>query len=497
VSDGARERGASKVVARNAAVRTVGEVVAKLASVVFFVAAARKLGEGAFGDFMFAVSLSTILFLIAGFGTEELLTREVSRDRDRIHDYLSNVVAVKAVSSIALFGVGVVIVNLGSYSGEVRLAFYLVAGGIALENFGRTWGSVFQAYERMEYISAVLILQRLVTAVAGVAVLAAGGGLVAVSGVYTGAALLGFVVGAWALRRYVVQVEWRVDRSRWVSIARAGVPIGMLAVLSMTLIKLDQTLISFLGGDDANVENGFYGAAFRLVEATLFISWSFSAAMLPWLSRQEQADGGDGRLAGGYAFALKALAAVLLPIAVVFMLLAHPIVDLVYGAQYAEAVPSLQLLGAMTFFFGINEFAAILLISRDRPGSFTKLLGGVVVLNVVSNVILIPPHGATGAATSALISGVVLAVFGLVLARRVVGPINPVRALLAPGLAAGAMAAAIALTGQHLLSGVVVGGLTYVVALLAVERLAFAEDFGTFASLLRSLTSRRGTPEAV
>ena len=74
------------------------EVVAKIASVVFFVATARVLGEESFGDFMFAISFTTVLFVVSGFGTEELLAREVSRERSTVHHFLSNTVAVKAVS---------------------------------------------------------------------------------------------------------------------------------------------------------------------------------------------------------------------------------------------------------------------------------------------------------------------------------------------------------------------------------------------------------------
>ena len=81
-------------------------------------------------------------------------------------------------------------------------------------------------------------------------------------------------------------------------------------------------------------------------------------------------------MAGGFELGEKALTAVLLPIAIVFVLLAHPMIDLIYGSQYEDAVPSLQLLGAMTVFFGINEFAAIALIARDRPFTFTRVLLG-------------------------------------------------------------------------------------------------------------------------
>jgi len=479
--------GGGRLVARNAALRTGGEVVAKLASIVFFVATARVLGEESFGDFMFAISFTTVLFIVAGFGTEELLAREVSRDRSRVHHFLSNVVAIKAAISVALFGVAFLVMTVADYPAEVRASVYLVGLGICLETFGRTWGAVFQAWERMEFISLVLILQRVLTAGGGVIALALGGGLIEVSAVYAGATAVGFLAGAMFLRRHIVRPRWTVETARWWGIVKAGVPIGLMTLLFNVLLRLDQTLLSFLSGGN-NREVGFYGAAFRLVEATLFVSWSFSAALLPWLARGE---GGAARLADGFELGQKALTSVLMPVAVVFVLLADPLVQLVYGSAYDDAVPSLQLLGAMTLFFGINEFAAMALVARNKPGLFTRSLVSMIVVNVALNVALIPPLGATGAALAALISGVALAALGQMFVGKAVGRLRLVRSFATPLLAGAAMALAVVATGQELVPGLVAGSLAYLITLVGAERLLFPHDFSRFKGLLRRRTGGR------
>jgi O-antigen/teichoic acid export membrane protein len=475
----------SRRIARNAALRTGGEVVAKLASVAFFVAMARELGQEGFGDFMFALSLSTVLILAAGFGTEELITREVARDRGRVHGYLSNVMAVKALTSVALLLVVVAIVNVGGYSSEARIAVYLVSIGTAVENFGRTWHSVFQAYERMELISISLILQRVLTAGIGIGVLLSGGGLIAVSIVFMGGAVVGVLTANWALRRFVVAPRWELDRSRWVSLVRAGLPIGIAALLFTVLLRVDASLLSFLKGGD-NSEVGIYGAAFRLIEATLFISWAFTAAMLPWMARQE---GGAG-LARGYELGLKAMSAVLLPIGLGFVLLAPQLIDLLYGAAYGPAVTPLRLLGAMTVLYGINSFAATLLIARDRPGDFTRIVGLVAAQNIAFNFILIPPYGADGAALNAALSGLLLAGLSIWKVTSTTGAISLVRAFAGPVAGGVAMTAVILLTDLPLVPAALAGVAAFLVVLLAFERVVFHDDFARLRELLR----RRGEP---
>ena len=299
---------ASQTVAWNAAARTVGEVVAKLASVVFFLVVARELGADRFGDLIFALSFMTVITLPSGFGTEELIARDVARDPELVHEYASNVMAIKVALSVALVLLGEAIVLLLDYSSEVALVVLIVGAAVAIENLGRTWGAVLQAYQRQEVVAVALIVQRVLTAAAGVGVIALGGGLVAVSVVMLVSALVGFAVATVAMQRLVVAVRPRIDVARWRPLMMAGVPIGTVAVLLVALVKIDQSLLSFLS-EEGNRDVGFYGAAFRLTEATWFIGWAISAAMLPWFAAHGRRPGrgrigvragdeGHGRRAG-------------------------------------------------------------------------------------------------------------------------------------------------------------------------------------------------------
>ena len=148
--------------------------------------------------------------------------------------------------------------------------------------------------------------------------------------VFLGGSLVGFLTAARVLRRFVVRPRLALHRSRWWPLIKAGAPIGVATLLLTVLVKVDQVLISFLSGGD-NREVGLYGAAFRLVEATMFISWAFTAAFLPWAARQSPAT--TARLARGYELGNKALAAVLIPVGITFAVLAVPLIDLFYGTS--------------------------------------------------------------------------------------------------------------------------------------------------------------------
>lgn len=461
-------------IARNAAVRAAGEVIGKAASLAFFVAMARELGRDGFGDFMFALSLSSVFMIAAGFGTEDLISREVARDRSRVHGYLANVVAVKALLSLVLLLVVALIVNIGDYPSDARAAVYIVGLGVAAENLGRTWHSVFTAFERLEMISISLVIQRTLTAAIGVAILLSGGGLIAVSIVFTAGAFVGLAIATLVLRRFVVTPRWELDRSRWWPLIKTGVPIGFASLLFSVLLRLDAALLGLLtGGGGDNSEVGVYGAAFRLVEATLFITWAFSASVLPWLARRQDPEA----VARGYELSAKAITAVLMPIALTFVLLAPQIIHLLYGSGFDDAVTPLRYLGVVTVLFGVNNLAATVLISRDHPKDFNVIVGFTAVENVVANLIFIPTYGADAAAFNAAFSGLLLAVLSVVMIVRRFGHVRPLRIFLSAAAGGAAMAGAVLPISLPLVPAAGLGLLAYLASFAAVERLVYPGDF--------------------
>ena len=477
--------GSHSPIARNAILRAAAEIVAKAASLVFFVTMARELGRDGFGAFMFALGLTGALLAVAGFGTDELTAREVARDRPRAGRYLSDVTALKLCSAVLLLGVAVGIASVGDFSAAARGAVVIVGLGVAIETVAATWYMIFQAHERLDLVSLSVVLQRTTTAVVGVAVLKLGGGVIAASIVFTGGALIGLAVSEVSVRRLIARRP-RPQPRTWPRLLKRSFPIGVAFVLFILLLRLDVTLLSFIAGE---AEVGVYAAAFRLIESTQFLPWALSAAMMPWLARATGNDA-DGKLARGYELGLKAMNGILLPISLVFVLFAEGLIDLLYGEAYEAAVVPLRLLGLTGALYGMQSFASTTLVARDSPGSFARLVGLVVVLNIAGNVIAIPRYGADGAAAVALVSGAILGVASLWLAGRRIGGVRYWRAFAGPLIASVAMTlVALAVPGP-LIPAVALALAVYVVALLAVERLAFRDDLEMFLNALpRRLSS--------
>lgn len=477
-----REFGQSKRIARNTIARSVGEVVAKLASIAFYVVMARELGGEDFGNFIFGLSLSSIVLIAAGFGMDQYLARELAKDRSQLDRLLSNVLLLKAMMLFALMGVLAGIVLLGPYSAETRIAVLLVGLGVGIEMLTQTLHGVTQAYERMELGALGLVLQRLATSIVGIAILLSGGGLIPATVVFVGGSVFGYLVSDLLLRTRVVRPHLAPDRSQWLELLKAGAPIGAASLMFTVLLRLDAALISFLTGGD-QVQVGHYGAAYRLVDATMFIGVSFSAAMLPWLARQGERD--RALLARGSVIGLKLLAAVLMPVGVAYIVFAPELIGLLYGADFEDAVLPLRFLGAMTVLYGINWYSSSLLIARHRPGAFARGIAAVLVANVILNLALIPLYGASGAAAAAVASGIALAVYSVRQVWVTVGRFTVTRAFAGPAIASAALATVQLLLHLPLWPALVLCGVTYLAVLLAIEHTFYPDDY----DLVRGMAS--------
>ena len=460
----------SRRIARNAGVLVVGDIAAKVASLAFYIAVARALGQSGFGDFNFALSLAVVLITISGFGLDTLLTREIARDTDEIHRMLWNTIGAKLAFGIVGVFAATGIALIGDYSSEVVLAVTILSVATLTELLGKSIGGVFQGVEDMTPVAIAGIVQRFTTAILAIAALLAGAGLLAVSGLYLFGAALGLLYSVFALRRRDLNPRVTLSRDHMKALVLASVPIGVGGIFNTILYRLDSTLLSFLDSNDAV---GLYGAAYRLLDSTLFISFFFVAAMFPVLSRLNR----ETEPSSGEAFEVgaKVLVATLLPLGACFVLFADPLILALYGDDFEPAASAVQLLGGAAVLYGIAYLSTSFLVAQDRQRLLPWIVGGVAVQNVVLNFILIPSHSYNGAAVATTISEATLALVATIFVLRETGPLSTRRILIGPVIACAVMAGVTVAVGASLLS-LALAVVVYSVVLVGAERWLYPRD---------------------
>jgi O-antigen/teichoic acid export membrane protein len=477
--------------ATNTFTRALGEIVGKFASLAVFVVLAREVGASEFGTFVFAFSWVQVATIPIALGAERYILHEVARNRDTMHDLLYNGIALKLVRAVPITALSFLLLELLGYGGAAREAVYILTAGQLIEALSRTMFAVFNGLERGPLVAATIVVQRVGAAALGLAAIAAGGGIIAVSITFTIGTAIGFGVGLLLTRRAIGLPRPHLARDVRLAIARSSRGFGVQDFLGVLLAKLDVVFLSLIATSTAV---GLYGAAYRLLESTFFIGTAVLgafAAMYTYLGRDT-----DPSVQTVFERSVKLLVALLLPCAVGFGLLAEPLVRLLFGDELVDAAVPLRLLAPAIVFLGVVTIASSLLIARGRVELLIRAGIAAVVLNVALNLALIPPLDEAGAATAMLVTAALLAAVLLARAAAAVGGV-PWRRMLAAPLAAGAaMAAPLALVPWPL-AGLAAGLAAYAAAYVLVERAVSPTDLHFVADLARRrmpvLGLRRGT----
>jgi O-antigen/teichoic acid export membrane protein len=473
-----------RTVVRNTAFQAGGEILTKLASLAFYIVMARKLGADGFGDYMFALSLVVLLTSLAGFGTDGLLTREVARDRDELHRLFWNSIALKAGLGVVMTGIALVVSILGDYSGAVNAAIVLLAGGTLLELLAKTVGATFLAYDDLRPVAAGLILQRFTTAAAGIGALLAGAGIVVVAAIYLAGAVLGLGYASQALYRYEIRPRREISLRRARQVAAQAVPFGLMLIFSTIIFRIDATMLALYKGPEAV---GLYSAAYRALESMLFLPYAIENALFPTFARLGRAT--QPALVSVYEGGLKAIVVLTAPIGVAFLLFGGPILELLYGEEYGAAEQAIHWLGGAAVLYGISFLSVAILAAQRQTRVLAWTVGGVMLLNIVLNLIVIPRFSLTGAAAVTTITEAVQALALGLLARRVVGKVSARRILAGPVLGAAAMAA-VALALGTSLAAFAAAGAAYVVVVVLAERALFPADLERFTGVIQARLGR-------
>ena len=474
---------ATRRILANTAWRAVAEIGSKLATLALVVVMARKLGDAGFGVFTFGFAFATLATALGGFGQDVVLIREVARDPAQLNRYffnnllLKSVLAVPAllISSLAAFALGV--------DGETRWVVLLLGVAVIAELLTMTCLAVFQAFEQLVYMPIVLVTQRAVTAAAGIAALAAGAGVVPVSAIYAAAAGLAFILALALVYRRIGRPRLSVDPGFWWPLMRLAAPIGLAGVFGTVLFRVDTAILASFEPEGVV---GEYGAAFRLFEATLFVSWSAGTAVYPVLSRLTRET--HPPLASVFDRSLKLVVAGTLPLAVVAAVLGGPLVELLYGSGFDEARGAVVLLAPAITFYSVAHVAGVLLYARDRQVAMAIVYGLTAVLNVVLNVVLIATFSLDGAAVATSLTWLALAAALLALAVQTSGGLDFARVAGGPVLAAAAATVAMAFLRDQVVIALVTGAVIYVALLVVYERRFHPDDA---SSLGRFLSRRR------
>lgn len=402
-------------------------------SFVLIVYLARKLGDYSFGKFFFAGAFVQIFIMLADLGVSFLIIREVARDRANTAKYFGNGFFIKALLSFLTFGLMIMGAHILKCPPDTRAIIYLVGLCYILESMANLCGSIFRAFERMQYIFWAELIEKAARVLLCFLFLSLGYGLLAVAWLYLFSAVLYLGLNMIFLFRNIGKPSFRPDIAFAWSLLRESLPFALTGLLLTFYYYIDAVMLGRMKGE---LVVGWYSASYQLYIALGMMASVFLSAVFPVMARLAKTS--LATLRKVYEKCFKYLLALGLPLAAGGVLLGKPLILLFYGAGFHNSVLPFQLIMAIIAFSYINSLLSYFLTAVDRIHDNNKLFAVCVLTNVGLNFALIPPYSYAGAAIATMTSEALFCVLALIYVSRNFGlnvPWNPLlKALAAAGI---------------------------------------------------------------
>jgi O-antigen/teichoic acid export membrane protein len=359
---------------------------------------ARYLGPASFGSLNFALALSIIVTSLATLGLDGILVRELVRGPERESQLLGSALLLRLGGGL---GANLLIVALAALlrpGDAIALALTAIVGvGGVLQAFLviDIW---FQA--RVQARSAVIAraFGFLGAVLLRVVLILSGAPLLAFAWAYVAEWLLGALLLLAAYRRHNGRpLAWRPSRALLRSLLADSWPLIFGGLLVNLYLRIDQVMIGQMLGD---AELGVYSAAVRLAEVLPLLPGAIVASALPGIVAAREAD------PAAYAAQLQRLYALVAAIgyaaALGTTLAAVPLVTVLLGPGYTNAIPQLIVLAWAGVFVGLGVARSSFLTAENLARLHLAAAAVGCVANVLLNLLLIPRIGGLGAAVASL-----------------------------------------------------------------------------------------------
>jgi O-antigen/teichoic acid export membrane protein len=475
-------------ITKNATMLLAGQVVTFLFGFLYVIYIARYLGAEQYGILSFALAFVALFVVVADLGLGTLLVREVARQKTRANMYFSNVIVLKLVLGLLMFGLIILtsrLVNSNFYNVPV---VYLTALYVILMSFSQAFYSLFQAHERMEFQSLMTITYSLVMFSGVIVAIALGTDVIGFALLYALVSLLILGINvAVAAKFFAFRMEG-INRACMKHLTATALPFSAFSLFQMFNYKLDSVLLAAWSGAAAV---GLYNAAYGMVLALYVIPSSLAGALFPFLSRRAV----DSRttLRVVYMHAAKLLAIVTLPLVIGTIILAESIILFLYGPGYTDASNALRILALSlvpTFLYAVLGTIMLALNKERRAITFWAVCAAV---NFGANVVLIPRYSYIGASIVTVISELTLFLLFFNFVSKEVGRLE-LRGLIQKPLVASFIMGLILyfIRAAYLPLALIFGASSYIILLVGLRALS-PDDI----TLLKQIITPRKTSERI
>jgi len=408
----------------------VGRLTDGLMTLALIVLIARYGGSNLTGAYYGARSIGLLALTCAEFGLSRYIVQTFSRKPGEYHKLFGMLLWVRTIAYVITATILLLIAK--QISNETNLAIIVPAFilGFMFVSIAELFLDTIRAEENYQIPVVLGAGQKILYVIAGGGGVLMGWGLSWIAGCLVFATAIYMLICVLLVTRSRGIFGWKFSRKLLKPMYAGISPFVVVTILGALNTRAD---IFVLYRFSTESQVGAYSTTAYLVEALLLLVFAVISSCLPNLSKLFH--GAKESFLYGVAATMKLLVVLSLAFMAVAEVCAGDLLEYLYGAEFREFTPLLEIMGYTVVAISINTFMTMLFQAAGQSRRAGLIVAVLVVLHFALSVLLVPKYGALGAVMGLLISEYVVMVVQLSLGRALL----PGRRLLV-GITKGAFA---------------------------------------------------------
>ncbi|PIE59441.1 MAG: hypothetical protein CSA32_03560 [Desulfobulbus propionicus] len=362
---------------------------------------ARYLGLQSFGVFTLILAISMSFSLIANFGAERILSREMATTQKNPDTFFSTSIVIALLLSLVLITGSIILIHVFSpWERQINLALML---GISEQLFfciGQMYLAVIRGFEKMEFDTLASFVHQLSLFGLVLGAVFFDEGIVGIFWARFAASIFFLIISM--VLTYTLflapKLDFKLNYAKY--IITESFPVMAFSMLLGLIFKVDVFLLGWLKTAE---EVALYEGPHRLLSLTQVLATTITFSVLPILSRAF-AEGKKNLLKAYYDTTYKFLLVSGVLGTIVVFTAGKPLIFLLLGNEFDDAVISMQIMAPIVVFLFLIQLQTSLLLAVKQQRLSTFAVGISLVVNIVLDVLLIPSYSYIGASIATLLS---------------------------------------------------------------------------------------------
>ncbi|MFO7446932.1 MAG: flippase [Ignavibacteriaceae bacterium] len=374
----------------------------------------RVLGPDKYGLMSFAAAFTAYFGVFVDYGFNLSIPREISINREnkkKLVEIFSSVIIIKfVIFLISLIIFVVVVLAIPRFYSDKEI-FFLSFIYILGQTFLPAW--FFQGVEKMQFITIITIPVRALVVILTFIFIHSPGDIYllifinSISFVVIGVLSLSFILKNFS----IVPAFQSIPTLKYYLKEGFHLFISTLSISLYTVTNI--FLLGLLAGDKFV---GFFSAADKIRMAVQNLFYTITQTVYPHAARMF-----NSSIPEGMKFVKKILGTagtVNFILCMVIFVFAEPIILLVAGNNYAEAIPVLRIISFLPFIvFLSNIYGIVVMLNTGDKQAFTGIVITAAIISIALSFALVPSFRETGTSISAVVAEIFVTVSAMIYVR--------------------------------------------------------------------------------